>query len=398
MSLHQPLNPPYLPRIAILGETPTKMFDIPISTAFLALFLVGAISNMIIFRCNKAKGHKFLPSFLLYIFCMARAMSCIMRIIWACHQDDARVAIAAVIFVSAGVLILFLVNIIFAQRILRSRQPQLGWHPKLSKIFKLLYVLIVLVLAMVVTVIIQSYFTLSPVTLRIDRDVQLGGMTYFLSLAVLPILIIYLSLVLPRRTKPERFGIGWSRTKLRGLLLAAILCTLGASFRTGTEFMPPRPKDDPAWYHGKLCFYLFNFTLEIIVVYLYLVLRVDQRFHVPNGSHGPGDYSRGKLHPEIGVGKENGSRNSFSSYARLITPSSSVYSQSIRSWHESEVSEVSEELEMTYTLPEIVHQSQISLRRLEDAPYIDVQFASQEEECEWWPSWPAAVVLRPFGL
>lgn len=31
--------------------------------------------------------------------------------------------------------------------------------------------------------------------------------------------------------------------------------------------------------------------MEITVVYLYLLLRVDRRFHVPNGSKGPGDYS-----------------------------------------------------------------------------------------------------------
>jgi len=29
------------------------------------------------------------------------------------------------------------------------------------------------------------------------------------------------------------------------------------------------------------------------VVALYAIIRVDKRFHVPNGSHGPGDYSAG---------------------------------------------------------------------------------------------------------
>lgn len=30
--------------------------------------------------------------------------------------------------------------------------------------------------------------------------------------------------------------------------------------------------------------------MEIIVVYLYIVLRVDRRFYIPDGSKGPGDY------------------------------------------------------------------------------------------------------------
>ena len=78
--------------------------------------------------------------------------------------------------------------------------------------------------------------------------------------------------------------------------------------------MTPRPREDPAWYQSKACFYIFNFTVEIIgmylaycstltrdqtemliqdlVIFLYIVVRVDKRFWVPNGSHGAGDYSR----------------------------------------------------------------------------------------------------------
>jgi len=54
----------------------------------------------------------------------------------------------------------------------------------------------------------------------------------------------------------------------------------------------PRPRDNPAWYHSKACFYLFNFTIEWVVVALYAIIRVDKRFIVPNKSKGPGDYSR----------------------------------------------------------------------------------------------------------
>lgn len=30
-------------------------------------------------------------------------------------------------------------------------------------------------------------------------------------------------------------------------------------------------------------------------MYLYAIMRVDRRFVVPNGCHGPGDYSRGRM-------------------------------------------------------------------------------------------------------
>jgi hypothetical protein len=46
----------------------------------------------------------------------------------------------------------------------------------------------------------------------------------------------------------------------------------------------PRPVTNPAWYHSKACFYVFNFTIDFLVVVVFFVGRVDRRFWVPNGS------------------------------------------------------------------------------------------------------------------
>jgi hypothetical protein len=35
---------------------------------------------------------------------------------------------------------------------------------------------------------------------------------------------------------------------------------------------------------------MFNFGVEILTVYLYAIMRVDLRFHIPNGARGPGSY------------------------------------------------------------------------------------------------------------
>jgi len=194
------------------------------------------------------------------------------------------------IFVSAGVLLLFLVNLIFAQRILRAAHPHFGWHRALSRLFNVMYILIVLLLAVVITATVQSFYTLNKNTRRIDRDLQLACATYFMAISFLPIPMVILGLIVPRKTRVEKFGQGRWRTKITILLTSAVLLCLGASFRTGTAFKNPRPRDDPAWYDAKWCFYLFDFTVEVLVIYLYLVLRVDLRFHVPNGSKKPGDY------------------------------------------------------------------------------------------------------------
>jgi len=162
----------------------------------------------------------------------------------------------------------------------------------LTVIFDVLYVGILAMLAVVITATVQSFYTLNTNTHRIDRDLQMMASSYLLLIALLPIPMVILGLIVPRKTRLEKFGSGRWRTKVAILLTASVLLCLGASFRSGTTYKNPRARDDPAWYDAKWCFYFFNFTLEIIVVYLYIILRVDLRFHIPDGSKGPGDYVR----------------------------------------------------------------------------------------------------------
>jgi hypothetical protein len=286
------MSAPYPPRVASLGGKPNIGVDVPITAVFLALFIVGAAAHMTIFQLNRRKGHKFLMSAMTFGFCMARIVTMIMRIVAACYPHDVQIAIAAGIFVSAGVLILFLINLIFAQRILRAAHPNFGWHRAFSIAFNVLYALIGAMLVMVITATVQSYYTLNANTHKIDRDLQLTAGTYLMIVAFLPIPMVIIGLIVPRKTRIEKFGQGRWRTKICILLGSATLLTLGAAFRAGTNFKDPRPINDPAWYQAKWCFYIFNFTVEIIVVYLYALLRVDRRFHVPDASKGPGDYSR----------------------------------------------------------------------------------------------------------
>ena len=286
-----PLHAPYPPRTASIGGVPTVSVDVPVLSVCLFFYITGAVCNMTILQLNLRKGHKFLMSGLMFGFCMARTLACIMRIVWACYPKDVRIAIASMILVQAGVLILFIINLIFAQRVLRAAHPLFGWHRAIHYAFIVLYILVVFMLAAVITVIVQQFYTLNPNTHRIDRDVQLAVFSYFLFAAFLPIPMVIIGLVVPRKTRLEKFGSGRWRTKITLLLTTATLLTLGASFRAGTSYKNPRPLEAPAWYDAKWCFYIFNFTIEIIVLYLYLLLRIDKRFWIPNGSKGPGDYT-----------------------------------------------------------------------------------------------------------
>jgi hypothetical protein len=161
-------------------------------------------------------------------------------------------------------------------------------------VFKVYYASIVVMLVALITCTVQSFYTLSHNTRRIDRDVQRVGTTYFAMAAFLPIPLVFLRVILPKKVEHvDKFGEGRFRTKIRVLLFSSFILTLGAAFRAGTSYVP-RPRNNPAWYHSKACFYIFNFTIEIIVVALYAVIRVDKRFHIPNKAHGPGSYSAGQ--------------------------------------------------------------------------------------------------------
>lgn len=141
---------------------------------------------------------------------------------------------------------------------------------------------------MLITAIVQSFYTLNSSTHRIDRDLQLGGMTFFMAISFLPIPILAFVLTTRRRCgKIQRFGSGGWAAKFTIIFAAAFFLCLGAAFRAGTMYKEPRSKKDPAWYNSKACLYVFDFTLEILVVYTYLIGRVDLRFYVPE-RHAPG--------------------------------------------------------------------------------------------------------------
>ncbi|KAJ5584867.1 uncharacterized protein N7459_004667 [Penicillium hispanicum] len=281
---------PYAPTTASLGEVPTVHVDIPICAVFLVCFLSAGIGHITILRRNLSRGHKFIPSGVTFGFCMSRVVANIIRISWACRPTNVRLALAAQIFVAAGVLLLFILNLLYAQRMLRAAFPRLGWARPVSWAFKLLYVLVLCSIIMMITVIIQSMYTLNANTRRIDRDVQLYGVTYFAIVSFLPLPLVSAVLLFSRGRQVEHPGSGSWRAKGFIVLLVGFLLCLGASWRAATTWMPLTSAMHPPWYDHKACFYVFDFGIDLSVVLIFLFGRVDQRFWVPNGSSKVRDY------------------------------------------------------------------------------------------------------------
>lgn len=275
---------PFASNVAALGGLPTIALDVPLCVGFAAMFLATGISHMTLFLRNKARGHKFIPSAATFGFCMSRVVTNAMRIGWAYHPTNVRIAIAAAIFVAAGILILFILNLLYAQRMLRAVYPRLGWSRPLSWIFKALYALVVVTIIMMITVVIQNVYTLDSNTKRIDRDIQLYGVTYFAIISFLPLPIVGAVLLSPRRKNVEEFGSGPWYMKVSIVAAAATPLCLGASWRAAGLWMPPSPVALAPWYDSKACFYVFDFGFDLATALIFLVGRVDQRFHVPDGS------------------------------------------------------------------------------------------------------------------
>ena len=319
---------PYPPTTASLGGLPTVGVDVPLCGVFLALYITAAVANVTILLVNLRRGHKFVISGMLFGFSMSRVVTMVLRIAWATRPTDLRLGIAANVFIYAGVVLLFVINLIFAQRIIRAWHPNVGWHRLFHHTFTALYSLIVLTLGMLIVSVIQSFYTLNSNTKRIDRDILLYGQTFYCIISFLPIPMIIIGLLAPRKTQTEKFGEGRFRWKIVILFTATFLLCLGASFRVGTNYAGgTRPINDPAGYQSKACFWIFNFVVEIIVILLYVVVRIDKRFWVPNHSKKPGDYSRGyALNTEnLQNGTGKGSDDPQRGFGDMILPEEEVF-------------------------------------------------------------------------
>jgi len=222
-------------------------------------------------------------------FCMCRIVTMCLRLAWASHPRNVRLGIAANIFVQAGTVLLYVTNLVFAQRIIRAQHPRLGWHRGLTILSKLLIAVILLILILLIFSAIHGSYTLDPGTRADDRAIQLMGTTFYTAVAFLPIPMLVLGLIVPRRIRTEKFGSGRFRYKIAILASAAALCTIRAGYGCGVNWLPPtplRPGVPIRWQYSKPAFYVFNFVPEIIVVVLYAIVRVDRRFYVPSGVRG----------------------------------------------------------------------------------------------------------------
>ncbi|KAI6354971.1 hypothetical protein MCOR25_008404 [Pyricularia grisea] len=275
---------------SFLGEVPTRDVDLPVTIIFLILFIAGAVTHMSIYQSNSRRGHKFLLSDIMFDFCVMRSLACVFRIAWI-FQPVKGVIMMAIILQTGGAAVAALLNIFFAQRLLRSMHPKVGWHPAVGPITTFLAFSVPGAIIWQIVHMFVLFFSSVDDTNRaniIFKDLEAGS-AFVLFLVTFPILVTSVVTGWPG-PRPEPFGIGDWRVKKSVIIASGSLLTVGAAIRLSALVTPEAPGErNPVF--SRASFYTTQFMLEIFVVALYAAARVDLLFFIPNGSSKPGDYS-----------------------------------------------------------------------------------------------------------
>lgn len=274
---------------AVIGGLPSFPDDSTMSSIFLVMFCCGLSLHTSIFIVKALRNYMPFPSAITAVFCAFRILACSLRIAGALNPTRIHFMIEEDIFVSAGVLLLMLLNFILMQRMLRSAHPNVGWSRAASYAFKTLYAVVSLTLVIDIVTTVLAAYSRGSQSQEIERTLRSCASSIFTLFAFLPLLILPYIRFAPRRQSIDKFGRGSWTFKFFIVGIISALLTLGAGFRTGVKFMHPRPVADPAWYHHKAAFYAFNFGIELVVVFIYLF--VNTRFYVPDGSSKIKSYS-----------------------------------------------------------------------------------------------------------
>jgi hypothetical protein len=218
-------------------------------------------------------------------FCSARAITCILRIASTYEPHNINLLIATQVFVQAGVIPIYIANLFFSQRIVRATHPHLGWGKIFNTFFFAGLFLILATLLIVIVALVQTFFTRDQSILQMDRDIMLSGVTIFVVTAAMPIVVTLLAVLTPGRAKYEDFGTKGLWGKVSVLMIGSGLIFVGSLYRCVVLWEPLVPVNQPLpGYLNRAAFYIVNFTVEVIVIGIYVFRRVDLRFYAPEGS------------------------------------------------------------------------------------------------------------------
>ncbi|PVF99241.1 hypothetical protein CPB86DRAFT_703582 [Serendipita vermifera] len=176
--------------------------DVVVGSVFIAVFAIAGI--VLHLRAWYTYGYKFVWSALCFAFCVARCLAIGLRI--ALKDDVSNKALACItqILLSAGVAVLFVVNLQMSRRFFGQLHPR--HSAPLNYIVTGACYLVDPVVVIVIVAIIQTYAASDPSILAKDRDIRIFSSIFFVIWSFLPIPVVALAFLL-RQTSTATFDV-----------------------------------------------------------------------------------------------------------------------------------------------------------------------------------------------
>ncbi|RYP22312.1 hypothetical protein DL767_009069 [Monosporascus sp. MG133] len=204
----------------VIGGTPTPEVDDPLCGTLLVLFLLSAAAHLAVLRANKRIGLKFAFSGMMCVLCALRCAALAVRVAWASYPGALAVATAAAVSAQLGTVLVFVINLLLAQRVARAYHPRLAWRPAAGVCFALLLAGVVLALVALIVggALLATPAKTEPGVGEADDGVrrrrtaavalELFGATSLAALAFVPILVVLGSALAFRIARPRSNAVG----------------------------------------------------------------------------------------------------------------------------------------------------------------------------------------------
>jgi hypothetical protein len=240
-------------------------------------------------------------------FSTIRVITFSTRLAWSTNNTNSRLQLVSNLFLNAGIPILYIINLVFTHRITRAQHPRFGWHKSLSILGRLTIFLIILTLFMLIYAGVHSAYTDNRVVGESLRKVILAGGTFNTIIAIMPLPMLFLGVIIPKRVRTEKFGQGRFRVKVAVLLTSSSLLTLRALWGTISAYKTPVLLSEPIpWYYRKEYFYTVQLLTELIVVYMFIFVRINRIFYTPDGLPRGSYVDLPKSNAQLEIGQSNG--------------------------------------------------------------------------------------------
>ena len=298
----RPPSWPYRPALARAGQitlpssssSTVSCLNYRLCYLFLLAFLLSALATLLLHfepvqKTGKhKKGHSL---FVLFWAGVLMVFGVVFRMVYANNVKDIQVATVSSILPELAATILIVVSLRLLLRFAKAQTPRVGWS-KWTKQGMGVYIGSIAIFFLIYTIsLIQPLHTLSPRVLRADTFMQRISTTYLAVAAFLPLTTLTLLHILSHfrvlgQPDPINHGYGPRSTRLLLLAVGSFLLSLRTVFLALISYFP-RPRDQPAWYHGSASFYCLTLLPILAFMVLYCAGDVGGRFWFPEGYTGP---------------------------------------------------------------------------------------------------------------